>query len=272
MNRLKWLSLLIGSLGLLLSACQELPQQTPPTLQPWNVDGKAVSKRYQHDQAKRHDKALNWSTDAVLDLELQDQGRRNRITMLGSSDQFMRLRAMGPFQQIALELQASTQWIRLLDLHKKSVTQVPATAIGLEHLIEIPLAPTRLLHLILGWGDELAINTPFFAGSFPGIIATTQAGEVVHLDITHGLILKRSGEISPRRPYKASYTWPTQSTTPKESALIMPERIQLQLENPTITLEFIFNRWSFPADGPPARLFTQKNVPGFSIHYPLSDG
>ncbi|MBF0438751.1 MAG: hypothetical protein HQL93_06470 [Magnetococcales bacterium] len=244
--------------SLLLTACAGLLPVTGSV-----VDGTLVVERYQRDQAARREGFTHWGVEGILDMETPEQGRRNRIDLLGSGEERLRLRAFGPFQQVALEFLAGEQWIRWLDPQKHTVTQVPATVAGMEYLIQIPLVPARFFQMLMGRAGSLSPVSSALFGGEEGVAVETQDGERLYLDPLRGRVLKRSGEATSGRVYQVVYTWP------EEAQSVMPARILVTLDNPRVRLEFILQRWYFPPAGPAPSLFEETILPGFSLSRPL---
>ncbi|MEO5332185.1 MAG: hypothetical protein H7839_09190 [Magnetococcus sp. YQC-5] len=231
-----------------------------------------LAKRYQIDQTSRRQALLHWGVNGILDLETPDQGRRHRIDLLATRHEWIRLRAYGPFQQVALELRASDQWIRWVDPEKRTVTQVPATADGMRYLIGIPLAPTRFFQLVMGWaGSWSESDQPVLRASHQGVAIKTLDGEQLHLDPLQGRVLERSGEAVPGRSYRAVYVWPAVASASKDR-VVMPEQVTVTLEQPRVRLELSFKQWHFPLAGPSPSWFAEDVTPGFSLLRPLGNG
>lgn len=251
---------------LLLAGCAGMPGPDQAVA----VDYGVLAKRYRLDQAARRDAPRHWGVEGILDLESPEQGRRNRVDLLGDSDARILLRAYGPFRQVARELLIAQNWMRLIDPEKRSVVQTPATPEGMAHLIGVPLAPERFHQLLT------ARAGPLVRGAGEGTTVKTGKGETLRLDPLWGRILERSGEAAPGMPYRAVYGWPEATTehaaekSPESGARpVMPERIVVTLEEPRVRLEFIGKRWFYPAAGPPALLFDEAPLPGFSLSRPL---
>ncbi|MBF0339964.1 MAG: hypothetical protein HQL95_03260 [Magnetococcales bacterium] len=256
--------LVVGLLALLLSACAG-----PGSMQgkEQTVPGGPILERYQSDQSARRKVAQHWSADGVLDLETPDQGRRNRIDLLGSGWERVRLRAYGPFQQVAAELLARGDRVQWVNPDKRSVIEVPASAEGLRHLIGVPIPPERFFRMIMGQADTLVGEGPF-PYEPNGVRVKTRDGEELLLDPKRGVLWERHGAALAGAPYRVVYTWPDPSDAGKEQPL-MPSRILVTLEKPKVRLEFIFRAWRFPVAGPPEALFSQAKDAGFKVSRPL---
>lgn len=264
----RWFILLATGIGLSsLTACTSL---SPLPLDEFAlpVDGVALAQCYQQDQSLRRNGPVHWGVDGILDLEAPDHARRNRIDLLGTQDEKIRLRAYGPFQQVALELLVAPHWMRWLDPQQQTITQVPATLAGMTYLIGAPLQPSNLFQLLMGWAGPLPINDPVFQETQEGVFVETSEGERVRLDPVQGRLLERFGETVPGRAYHVVYTWP-EPDEKLRGELIMPERILITLNSPQMRLEFIFKRWYFPLAGPSETLFTEDVLPGFTLLRPL---
>ncbi|MBF0125931.1 MAG: hypothetical protein HQM02_01860 [Magnetococcales bacterium] len=259
--------LLLGCIGLLsLTACVRFFPSTEPVVR---VDGAQLAHRYLDEQKIRSAGAPHWGVEGILDLETPDQARRNRVDMMGSGGERMRLRAFGPFQQVALELLTTPSWMRWVDPQKQRVIQVPATAEGMRHLIGLPLTPPRLFQLVMGRAASLAgPGQGVLFGTAAGVPVTTREGERLLLDPVHGRILERFGEAVPGTPYHAVYAWPER---PGVGPMALPERILVTLEHPGMRLELIFKRWFLPGTGMPDALFSSEVPPGFILQRPLDE-
>ncbi|MBF0272850.1 MAG: hypothetical protein HQL98_12410 [Magnetococcales bacterium] len=267
---LAWM-LALGMVGLSLVSCS-LP--TNPVQDEQTVSGAVIVERYLADQKARRQGPLHWAVDGVLDLETPEQERRNRIDLLGSGWERVRLRVYGPFRQVAGELLARGDRVRWVDPEKHAVIEVPASAAGLDHLIGVPIPPERLFQVIMARASRLASTGPFPLDPSGAVIVKTRDREQLRLDPTQGRLLERIGKAGSGTPYRVVYTWPDSS--PKGDGegdgVIMPERILITLEKPKVRLEFILNTWRFPANGLAEGAFDQATRSGFSLSRPLEPG
>ncbi|MBF0191119.1 MAG: hypothetical protein HQL99_08305 [Magnetococcales bacterium] len=264
---LAWI-LALGMAGLSLASCSF---STGPDLDPeaQTVSGAVIVERYLADQTARRQGPSHWAVDGVLDLETPEQERRNRIDLLGSGWERVRLRVQGPFRQVAGELLARGDRVRWVDPEKRAVIEVPASAAGLGHLLGVPIAPERLFQVIMARASRLASTGPFPLERTGGVTVTTRDHERLQLDPTHGRLLERSGAARSGAPYRVAYTWPQEASPAQTGGLIMPERILITLEKPKVRLEFRFNTWRFPAAGLAETAFDQALRSGFSLSRPL---
>ncbi|MBF0181694.1 MAG: hypothetical protein HQM03_16865 [Magnetococcales bacterium] len=260
----RWLPACAGLL--LLTSCTWTP--------PWHaepevrVSGTQLADRYRLEQERRRQGPSLWGMEGILDLETPDQARRNRIDMVGSGALRIRMRAYGPFHQIAMELLVGTEWIRLVDPGRKTITQVPANAAGMEHLIGLPLPPEHLHRLLMGWAAEVRQPEGVMLGgsSASGIEVVAGDGERLRLEPVTGRILERSGEVGEGRRYQAAYVWP------EGGGEAMPERILVTLDRPAARMEVIRKRWFQPKTGPDPRWFEEEPPVGFELRHPLDGG
>ncbi|MBF0293918.1 MAG: hypothetical protein HQL96_01910 [Magnetococcales bacterium] len=260
----RWLPACAGLL-LLTSCAWTPPWRTEPLVQ---VSGVQLAERYRLEQERRRQGPSHWGMEGILDLETPDQARRNRIDMVGSGPSRIRMRAFGPFHQIALELLVGAEWIRLVDPGRKTITQVPADAAGMEHLIGLPLPPDRLHRLLLGWAGEMRQpqGAMLTGSAAAGIEVEAGDGERLRLEPASGRILERSGEVGDGRRYQATYVWP------EGGGGTMPERILVTLDRPAARMEVIRKRWFHPKTGPDPRWFEEEPPAGFELRRPLDGG
>ncbi|MBF0417410.1 MAG: hypothetical protein HQL86_04090 [Magnetococcales bacterium] len=256
-------TLVIGS-TLTLSACASLDdlRETPHA-----VPGGVVLERYQKDQELRRQGPTHWAVDGTLEIETPDQGRRNRIELLGSGWSQVRMRVRGPFQEIAAELHARDDRVRWVDPEHRKVTEVPATSEGLYHLIGVPIEPEHLFAWIMGEAESLlpASTLPLEPA---GARSESRDGERLWLDPENGRIRERRGNAGPGSHYRAVYTWPDPAAR-RASAHLMPESIQITLDKPKVRMEFVLRNWRYPAEGPTKNQFEQALDVGFSLLRPL---
>lgn len=251
--------------GVLLSACAVL--EDPSRESPRTVPGGVVVERYQQEQGLRREGPSYWAVEGALELETPDQGRRNRIELLGSGWSQVRMRVRGPFREVAAELLARDGRVRWVDPDKRMVTEVPATSEGLYHLIGVPIPPERLFAWIMGQAEavEPATTLPLEPS---GARIESRSGERLWLDPESGRIRERTGTVAPGSRYRTVYTWPD-PVARRASAHLMPETILVTLDQPKIRMEFVLRNWRFPSEGPTKAQFEQALDAGFTLSRPL---
>ncbi|MBF0212834.1 MAG: hypothetical protein HQM00_04615 [Magnetococcales bacterium] len=259
----RWLA--AGVAGWLLASCAWLP--SPPE-GAREVPGGVIVERYLADQEARRQGPVHWSVEGVLEMETPEQGRRNRIDLLGSGRERVRMRAYGPFRQVAAELLAWGDRVRWVDPERRSVLEVPANAAGMAHLLGVPIPPERFFQVITGRAAGLSSSGPFPLDE-NGVTVMTRDGERLRLDPVHGRLLERSGGGKGKgAPYRVVYRWP-ELPEGKSADLRMPAGLVITLEKPTVRLELSFQGWRFPASGPADSSFDQAIRSGFSLSRPL---
>ncbi|MEO5346444.1 MAG: hypothetical protein H7834_08720 [Magnetococcus sp. YQC-9] len=248
-----------------LAACASLD---PLTEKSTSVSGEVVTERFQNDQALRAQGLKHWSVEGSLEIETPEQGRRNRIDLLGSGQSRVRMRIHGPFRQIAAEMIAFEQRVRWVDSEQRTVTEVPATPEGLHYLIGVPIDPERLVFWLMGQADALTM-ADILPHDPEGVRVETRGGERLWLDEGSGRIRARAGEAAPGSLYRAIYDWPD----PKEhraTAQLMPKSIHVTLDQPKIRMVFTLRGWRLPSAGPVMADFDQAVASGFSLFRPLA--
>ncbi|MBF0163153.1 MAG: hypothetical protein HQM01_01400 [Magnetococcales bacterium] len=250
--------------GLLLSACASLDfsHESPRT-----VPGGVIVERYQKEQGSRRQGPTHWAVEGTLEIETPDQGRRNRIELLGSDWSRVRMRVRGPFREVAAELFAWDARVRWVDPERRLVTEVPATPEGLHHLIGVPISPEHLFAWIMGMAEPVdpAATLPLEPS---GVRVESRAGERLWLDPESGRIRERTGTAAPGSNYRVVYTWPDAGAR-RASAHLMPETILVTLDKPKIRMEFVLRNWRFPSEGSTKAQFEQALDAGFTLSRPL---
>jgi hypothetical protein len=249
--------LLIGCLALMLSGTGCVTVPTAPTAPEMRLE---AYQRLQADQTLRQNTVRYWQVDGVLDLDMPDNGRRNRVTLMGEDAQRARLVVYGPFQQSAFEILVADGKIHLVDIGKRKVVEVPANARGMAQLTGIRLDPTRLFQMILGQIDPLR-NPPATFTVLTDIETTT--GETLRLDPASGRILERSGSTGPKTGYEAIYHWGPPTQQP-----VMPKRVHVTLGD-NMRMELILKEWFFPKDAHALSLNLSTMEQGFAVVRPL---
>ncbi|MBF0627073.1 MAG: hypothetical protein HQL91_02525 [Magnetococcales bacterium] len=274
MNRAPWSRLArIGMAlwaGLMVTACSTVPEMSG--FSGWfgsarTLPAELIVGRYQVDQSARRYRPLHWAVDGVLDLETPDQERRNRIDLLGSGPDRVRLRAYGPFRQVAAELITRDNRLRWVDPESRSVIEVPASSEGLHYLLGVPIPPGRFFQVIMARAEGLLPLTGQLSLEPNGVAVTTRDGEQLRLDPADGRILERSGRPRFSAAYHVVYTWPDPAKN-IDGGLLMPERILVTLEKPKVRLEWIVNAWRFPLTGLAEDAFDQAVAQGFTLSRP----
>ncbi|NGZ07724.1 MAG: hypothetical protein G8237_15395 [Magnetococcales bacterium] len=251
-----------------VAACQHAPSWVDPVVPP---AAETVLERYRVEQLTRKQGPHHWSVEGVLELETPDQGRRNRIDLLGSGWEQVRMRVFGPFRQVAAELLTRGKRVRWVDPDHRAVTEVPATAVGMDYLMGVPIHPERFFQVIMARAGELAAPSAAFDPNGRRVRVRSRDGEQLWLDPTWGRIVERASDPENLAPYRVVYGWPEAQPDTSEVPL-MPERVVVTLEKPKVRLEFGLHRWRFPAAGPGDQLFDQAVKSGFAVSRPLGAG
>ncbi len=163
-----------------------------------------VMGRFEARQKRLEDQLRYWRVFGVLDVETEEESRRNRMQLSGQRMQTLRMRVFGPMSQPAIELWMGRGRLRLVNLDQREVYDLPATAQGLNHLTGIHLDPNRLVDLITGHVGAVAIH-PTDLNRVPTV------SEVLSIDPQTARLISRRGSVNGRVRYQARYQWPQQA-------------------------------------------------------------
>lgn len=186
----------------LVGGCARGPVAPPLTPQQITQGG----ERFLADQNRRDAALSRWRVDGILEMEPREgTGRRNRVRLDGEAGGRGRLTLFGPMRQTALMIWLEPDRILLLDPQNLQAVEAPANAYGLEALARLPMAPDRLLDVVLGVAAPLL--RPLESGE--GVaLGVTRQGEALTIDPQRGLILLRTGRTGEEQPFRVAYQWP----------------------------------------------------------------
>ncbi|MBF0454543.1 MAG: hypothetical protein HQL72_06955 [Magnetococcales bacterium] len=211
-----------------------------------------IKATYRTDQEQRRQLSSSWQIQGILDIDHEEEGRRNRIEIESRPNSSLRFRIFGPFQQVAFHLLMDPQWLQLIKPDKREIIRVPATMAGMHYLTGYRLNPHHLYHFFMAKAAPLD-GLPTLTAK--GVQSTTQQGERLMIDPANGYLLERwQGASQSDSPYVGRYRW---ATPPLESAPPLPTELAITLPKESMTLRFILKKWHLhPADA---------NAPPFAI-------
>ena len=250
---------IISVLFFLLSSCSTAPNEKIKIEQP-QLSTSEIEQKYLDDQKQRLLLAKNWQIQGILDIDHEEQGRRNRITITARQGDHLRLRIYGPFKQVAVDLLVDPLWLQLVKPSEHNVIRVPATPDGMLYLTGYSLDPRDLTQFLTGTAGPLtSMEMP--TGS--GMESTTEQGEQLLLNPLSGLTQKRWVSSTLHNPYSVQYYWPKTVRPPKTP---LPQKIAISLPKDEMVLTFILRKWQFAKSDSNKKLF--KIPEGFSIVEP----
>lgn len=237
---------------LLLSACASL---TEPELPPEELARRLAL--FEQDQEARKSGLERWTVRGVLDLETPDDRRRLRFRMAGRKGGFLRLLVKGPLGATVLDLTARKERISLLDPQSKRAVEVPASALGMDYLLGVALAPIRLQEILLGIVDLPGAD--WIHEAWTGYRLQSPEG-ILHIDPIHGRALDLEKSVAGRETFTARFDWPDTSA----ALPVLPETVWIDLpKGVKITLELA--AWEMPESWRTDPFAVRPLPPGFIL-------
>ncbi|MBF0582937.1 MAG: hypothetical protein HQL80_01740 [Magnetococcales bacterium] len=256
-----WLWLSLSLFTLLVAGCATVP---PPAKVAVQVDPRITMERFNRDQQGRRERLRHWQVAGVLEVSGDKGSRRYRTEIKGEMAQQAQVTLFGLMQQIVAVLFAGPEEIRLVDAEQRHITEVPASAAGLYHLIGIGLQPEVLFESMIAVADALTEPDAALPNGW-----WTRQGEQLLLNPETGLIEERSGETESGGSYRVIYQWPD---SPDDPLLPMPTQVRVQLLPGETRIHYKARQWHtveqpFAADWfSPLQLY-----PDFTIERPFRD-
>ncbi|MEO5365207.1 MAG: hypothetical protein H7831_02405 [Magnetococcus sp. WYHC-3] len=244
--------------GLLLAGCAPL---APPSSPDPQLSLQERNWRYLEEQQTRRSRLGRWSATGVIHLvEPEGPGQRNRFTLHGQGPWRARLSVSGPFQQEALRVEISPQWVRVIEASQRRVIQGPPTRDSLSRLSQrrLDVSPLLLLQMVLGLGPA----DPPLGESPAG--QSRWSDEDIRLEESSGRILERIGTGPGLEGYRALLTW---GESPADASLPLPTRLEIHRPDGG-RMDLTLKSWQLDSAAPP---LGEDLPPGFDLLYLTED-
>ncbi|MBF0414426.1 MAG: hypothetical protein HQL79_01505 [Magnetococcales bacterium] len=230
-------------------------------------DQSVVLQSWRQDQEKRRLLKGGWQVDGSMEITVKDEVRRHRIELVGRQGSAVTIRLFGPFKNVVMEWTMVPEWLRLINANDRVTLEVAADSKGMAAMAGLAFNPAWLYPAITGCSDDF-IDTPSLNGET--LSGRSRSGEILAVDAATGLIKQRNRTGMDGKRFSVNYAWPAGQNLAAQP--IMPERVEIRLDDDNSKLILSLKEWKFFPGRVPGASNINKPSP-FPVLYPeIGDG